>query len=614
MIPEPSTIPFESHFRRPASLAMPDPSKDGYRLEIDIPIPMRDGTRLATDLYFPVEPGARPVLLERTPYGKHESVMVSIGAPGFLARNGYVVAVQDARGRFASEGRWYPFLDEAWGENRDGYDTIEWLAAQPFSTGKVGTFGGSFAGFNQYTLAGAMPPHLGATFPRQAPCNLRTEWVYRGGALEFAFIVAGWGRKNSEETLRNRTRQYLGKSGKVQLDLESGWPLPIHPLLSDPFQWIRDYVDRQDDEKYWQQWDIAPHHAAFDRPSYHVASWFDIFLGGSLRNYIGMRSKARSEAVRKAHKLIVGPWAHGPFFDRAPQGRRAGEADFGEAALWDYTGTMCRWFDNWLKGQNNGIADEPDVRYFMMGLNEWRSADDWPPPAARRRLYFANERSGSAVSLNDGALAWEPASGAQQPAGYLHDPDRPAPSSGGTTLFSVMTREGERVATWDDFNAQAGSQDQRRIEGDCLTYTSAPFDNDFEIAGPVTAMLYMSSSAVDADLVVRLCDVHPDGRSMLLCDGIQRARYRDSNYKPSLLQPGEIYAITVDLWSTANVFRAGHRIRVIVNSSCFPRFDVNPGTGRSALSSTERVKAEIRIYADERRPSHILLPCIANRP
>lgn len=600
---------FVPNFDRPGSLGMPVPETDGYRLEIDVPIPMRDGTQMATDLYFPAQPGAYPVLLERTPYGKHQSVMVNIGAPAHLARNGFVVAIQDVRGLYASEGDWYPFRDEAWGERRDGYDSVEWLARQTFSTGKVGTFGGSFAGFNQYTQAGAMPPHLAATFPRQAPRSLRREWVYRGGALEFAFLIPRFARRMSVEALRNRYTQFARKAREPQMDLPETWPLPAHPLFSNPFQWIEDYVNLQEDETYWRQWDIQPHHPDFDRPSYHVASWFDIFCGGTLQNFIGMRAQARSQAIRRAHKLIVGPWIHGPFTDRSPQGRLAGEMDFGEAALWDYTGTMLRWFDCWLKDHPNGIADEPDVRYFVMGLNQWKVAPDWPPPGVDYKpLYFRGARSGSSQSLNDGSLHWEPPKGVEEPAQFTHDPDRPVESVGGATLFNLSENEAVAAENWEDINAQAGSRDQRVIEERCLTFTSAPLDRDLEVTGPVKAKIYVSSSAVDTDVVVRLCAVYPDGRSMLICDGIQRARYRESDHAAALLEPGKIYPIEVDLWSTSNLFRAGHRIRVIVNSSCFPRFDVNPGTGKSSLSTTGKVKADNRVYIDERHPSHIVMP------
>ena len=598
---------FEPCFER----AEPPKPEEGVRLQLDVAVPMRDGVRLAADLYFPREPGPHPVLLERTPYGKHQSVMVNIGAPAYLARHGYVVAVQDVRGRYASEGAWYPFGDDLSGETSDGYDSVEWLAAQPFSNGKIAVFGGSYAGFNQYTLARNMPPHLTAAFPRQGPQCLHTEWVYRGGALEFAFMVPRFARRLSAEVLRNRELQFSRKVREYQLDLANGWPLPSHAMFSDPFQWIRDDVARQEDEGYWKQWDIGPDWDSFSRPSFHVASWFDIFCGGTLRNFRGIRDRAVSPGARSKHKLIIGPWIHGPFMADAPPGRIAGEMDFGEGARWDYKGTMRRWFDCWLQERDDGIRDEPDVRYFVMGLNEWRAAPDWPPPGIdHRKFYFRQERSGSAGSVNDGSLGWRAGAADARPAVFTHDPDEPVPSLGGATLFNLSPLESSTAERWEDLNAQAGSRDQRPIEARCLTFTSPPLDEDLEVTGPVEAVVYLSSSAVDTDLVVRLCDVHPDGRSMLICDGIQRGRYRESPFRSALLEPGTVYEIRVDMWATSNLFRAGHRVRVIVNSSCYPRFDVNPGTGKSALLSGDRVKAENRVYLDTHRPSHILLPVI----
>jgi putative CocE/NonD family hydrolase len=599
---------FTPNFKRPESLGLPDPSKDGYRLEVDVGIPMRDGTQLATDVYFPVQSGTYPVLLERTPYGKHQSIMVSIGAPQFLAQRGYIVAIQDTRGRFASEGIWYPFRDEAWGDKPDGYDSVEWLARQPWSSGKVGTFGGSFAGFNQYLMAGRLPPHLTALFPRQAACNLRREWVYRGGAFELGFMFM-WTARHSREALRNRMVQLDRQSLENPLEFLCSWPLNGQPLFSDPFQWFHDYLNLEDDEEYWKQWDVSLHHAACDRPMYHMASWYDIFLGGSLRNFCGMRAQATSDTVRRKHHLIIGPWLHGPWADQAPAGRLAGEMDFGEEALWDLKAALLRWFDCWLKDVNNGITREPAVRYFVMGSNQWKTADDWPPPGIQfRRLYFGQQKSGSARSLNDGTLHWDQSPESDPPAAYIHDPDDPVPSVGGNTLYSLAVKELGEEPSWDDFNAQAGSRDQRAIEPRCLTFTTEPLATDLEVTGPIEATLYVSSSAVDTDLVVRVCDVYPDGRSMLICDGIQRARYRDSDYQPTLLEPDKVYAITVDLWGTSNLFRAGHRIRVVVNSSCFPRFDVNPGTGESGAKATRKVRAENRIHMTRAYPSHLIIP------
>lgn len=607
-------VPFRPCFERPLTIPTPNPETDGCRFEQDIAIPMRDGTRLAADLYFPLTDGPHPVLIERSPYGKHSSVMVNIGAPQLLARNGYVVAVVDVRGRYASEGVWYPFADDLGSSNSDGYDTVEWLAAQPYCNGKVGVFGGSYAGFNQYTLAANMPPHLVATFPRQAPQSMHTEWVYRGGAMEFAFLIPRYSRRMSSDVLRNREVQYAREARKPQMDLEHGWPLPTHSLFSNPFQWIQDYVSKQHDQDYWRQFDIAPHYESFNRPSLHVASWFDIFCGGTLRNFAGMRSAAKSDTERRAHRLVIGPWIHGPFMAREPEGRITGEMDCGSQATWDYSGNMLAWFDHWLKGVSNEVDSQPDVRYFVMGVNEWRSAADWPPPGIiATNYYFHPGSTGTSASLNDGVLSLTPPRVSTPPVHYTHDPANPVPSLGGAALFNLSQNESTTAEHWEDLNAQAGSRDLRPIEPQCLTFTSDALLEDVEVTGPVHAVIYLASSAIDTDVVVRLCDVYPDGRSMLLCDGIQRARYRNSPFDPSPLIPGEPVELKVDLWATSNVFRAGHRIRVTISGSCYPRFDINPGTGRSMLDGGEMLVSENRIFIDAGRPSHVVLSIMPRR-
>jgi putative CocE/NonD family hydrolase len=595
---------FESNLQTPIQPAASVSS--GIRR--DVPIPMRDGTRLATDLYFPPAPGKYPVLLERTPYGKHQSVMVSIGAPAFLAANGYIVAVQDARGRYASEGLWYPFRDEAWGKRQDGFDTVEWLARQEWCDGSVGTFGGSFAGFNQYLNAGSPSPHLGAMFARQAACSLRDEWVYRGGAFELAFMFM-WAARQSLEALRNRAAQIDRVSSRQQLEFLRFRPLLENPLFSDPFDWIKHYLTLQQDESYWKQWDVSQFHASFRVPTYHLASWYDIFLGGSLRNFAGMRNAAGSEEARRRHRLTIGPWMHGPRTDSELDGQRAGELDFGREARWDYKGEMLRWFDLTLKNKASDLADAPTVRYFVMGLNRWRSADDWPPKSIQfKPLYFGSRASGCAKSLFDGSLEWQHPDQNGRPARFTHDPACPVESVGGNTLYSLAPQAPGEPAGFHEFNAQAGPRDQRTIEDRCLTFTADPLDADLEVTGPVVARLFVSSTAVDTDFVVRLTDVHPDGRSMLVCDGIQRARYRESNYQPSLLEPRRIYELTVDLWATSHLFRRGHRLRAVVSSSNFPRFDVNPGTGESAAVSGAGLIAENSVHLDREHPSHLVLP------
>jgi hypothetical protein len=270
---------------------------------------------------------------------------------------------------------------------------------------------------------------------------------------------------------------------------------------------------------------------------------------------------------------------------------------------------MLRWFDYTLKKVPGDFESSPAVRYFVTGLNRWRISDDWPPKSVVcRQIYFDSRPSGCARSLYDGGLTWTPAAEDTLPARFVHDPDQPVETVGGATLYSLTAQRPGDPLGWNELNAEAGPRDQRKIEERCLTFTSAPLDADLEVTGPVVAKLFISSSAVDTDFVVRLTDVLPDGRSMLVCDGIQRVRYRESNYQPSLLEPDKIYELTVDLWATSHLFRRGHRLRAVINSSSFPRFDVNPGTGESSASATTTVIAQNTVYLDRRRPSHLVLP------
>jgi putative CocE/NonD family hydrolase len=449
-------------------------------------------------------------------------------------------------------------------------------------------------------------------FARQAACSLRDEWIYRGGAFELGFMLM-WAGRNSLEALRNRIAQIERYCLQGQLDFLSYRPLVENPLFSDPFDWIKESLLLQDDETYWKQFDVAPFHETFTVPTYHLASWYDIFLGGSLRNFIGMRNAGGSEEARRRHRLTIGPWMHGPRTDSELDGQHAGEVDFGPEARWDYKGEMLRWFDYTLKQRANGIESEPAVRYFVMGLNLWRTADDWPlDSAVHKELYFDARRSGSAASLNDGSLSWTSGEQDAAPARFIHDPNQPVEAAGGNTLYSLTAQKPGESLGFKELNAEAGSRDQRKIEGRCLTFTSQPLDTDLEVTGPVRARLFISSTATDTDFVVRLTDVLPDGRSMLVCDGIQRARYRESNYRPSLLDPGRVYELNVDLWATSYLFRRGHRLRAVVNSSSFPRFDVNPGSGETAANATNMVVAENTVYLDRERPSHLVLPLNAS--
>jgi putative CocE/NonD family hydrolase len=299
---------------------------------------------------------------------------------------------------------------------------------------------------------------------------------------------------------------------------------------------------------------------------------------------------------------------HGPTLNDPAFDQRVGEMDFGPGALMDLNADMLRWFDYWLRGEPNGVMDAPPVRYFLMGANRWRTADSWPPAAAKPlRLYFARGTGRSTSSMNNGRLVLDKPTGAQPADSYVYDPRDPVPSIGGNTLHSPPLPAGRTGPLVADFMAAAGPRDQSSIEGRCLTYTTEPLAEDLEVVGPVEVVLHVSSSAPDTDFVAKLCDVFPDGRSIQVADGILRSRYRESRSRPRPLDPGKVYELEIDLWSTAWLFPAGHQLRVTVTSSCFPRFDRNPNTGRAMADSTEVRSATNRVFHDARRKSHVVL-------
>jgi hypothetical protein len=575
----------------------------------NVRIPMRDGVELAADLYCPDAPGRFPTLLERTPYNREESVLHRTKSPDYFASRGYLLVIQDVRGRYGSDGVWYPFIADGWGELRDGYDTIEWLARHPLSNGKIGTLGGSFAGMTQMLVAPTRPPHLVTSFVRESASDLAEQWVYRGGAFELGFNLE-WNLRHALPTLAKQVGVVkTALERKPALYMED--PLLNHAAIADPHAWLRDCLSHPDDDGFYEPFDIASQHAQIDTPMLHFGGWFDIFLGGTLANFTGLTKNARTAKTRRAQRLLIGPWMHGPTLNDPAFDQRVGEIDFGPDALMDLNAEMLRWFDYLLRGESTGIMDGPPVRYFLMGANRWQTADSWPPPDAKPlRLYFARGGRRSPQSLNNGRLAREKPTGSQPADSYVYDPRDPVPSIGGNTLHSPPLPAGRTGPLVADFMAAAGPRDQSSIEGRCLTYTTDPLTENLEVVGPIRVVLHASSSASDTDFVAKLCDVFPDGRSIQVADGILRCRYRQSRSRPRPIEPGKVYEFEIDLWSTAWLFPAGHQIRVAVTSSCFPRFDRNPNTGHAIAGSTELRSATNRIYHDARWPSHILLSVI----
>ena len=573
--------------------------RERARFERNVEIPMRDGTILRADMYSPDDDGPHPVLLSRTPYNKQgANVMFDcLKAAGM----GYVVVVQDCRGRYNSDGVFYPFLNES----QDGYDTIEWIARQPWCTGKVGMYGPSYIGATQWLAAIAQPPHLVTIAPNVTASDYHDGWTYQSGAflLGFsmswtlsAFSVPNLARLKPPKETWTELRDLLVQALDSPASHYAYVPPRDYPLLKYPglAPYYYDWLDHPSEDEYWKRWKIQDMHDRIKVPVFNIGGWYDIFLNGTLRNYTGMRERGGSAEARAATRLFVGPWFHG-----APlMGQVSGEINFGIGATGIAFGLddqQFRWFDYWLKGKKNGITEEPPVSVFTMGENRWHRHTQWPPADVTYQDWFLHS-GGKANTLNgDGSLSPE-GPGAEGPDHFLYDPRNPVPTEGGGLCCGPTMSSG-------------GAFDQRAIESrpDVLVYTSEALQKDLEVTGPVMVKLWASSSARDTDFSAKLVDVHPTGYAQNLVDNLVRARYRDSLERPTLIEPGKPYELTIDLYGTSNLFKAGHRIRVEVSSSNFPRFDRNTNTGRTIATDTEMVPALQTVYHDHARGSRLVL-------
>ncbi len=591
--------------------------KDNMHYEKNIMVPMRDGTRLATDLYIPDGPGPFPMVLERTPYDKLNATMMWTGTHTYLVEKGYVVAMQDTRGRYASEGAWYPLRDDGWGKNQDGYDTVKWLSEHAVCNGSVGTFGGSYSGNTQYLMAPTRPPGLKCMFVRQGSSDLTEEWVYRGGAFELGLNLH-WGIDQSIAAMNNRVTRLTKALGEQMEEVFGQLPLFSHALYSDPLQWLKDILSHYpEDEAFWDDWNLTKKYSKIDVPILHFGSWYDLFIRATLANFVGLSEQAATEKARSSQRLFIGPWMHGPLVGESFM-RRVGELDFGPEAVIVFNDLVQGWFDYWLKGIENGLSSEPRVTIFVMGQNRWKKLKEWPPRDARYVNYYLHTGpSKSASSLNDGALNEVAPTSPESSDEFSYDPMKPVRTLGGNTLYAMSHPVknlpkglSEAEMHMAELGLEAGPRDQRPAEGCSLTYTTAPLAKDLEVTGPLVVRAYVSSTAEDTDFVALLTDVWPDGRSILITDGILRARYRESKTRPVPMRPGEIYMISIDLWATSNVFRKGHRIRLRITSSNYPRFDRNLNIWKKGGSAAEAVVARNTIFHDRERPSHLVLPIV----
>jgi putative CocE/NonD family hydrolase len=561
---------------------------DTYQVTVEhnVAAKMRDGVILRADIYRPKADGKFPVLLVRTPYDRiNEAEFAMKGAA-----RGYVMIAQDVRGRFGSDGDWYTFKNES----QDGYDTIEWAAALPYSNGKVGMWGGSYVGATQFLAAIAKPPHLAGICPTVTASNYHDGWTYQGGAFEQWFNES-WSTGLAMNTMRRRVEE----NGRA-LEGTKTLPLADYAVLEAPSAagiapYFKDWLMHPNYDAYWKRWSIEDHYSNIQVPVLSFAAWYDIFLAGSLRNYQRLKTEAGSDAAKRGQRLVVYVGGHAG----GSSSRNVGSVDFGEKLPIDQDEMTLRWYDWLFKGQANGVETEKPVKIFVMGKNAWRGEDDWPLARAKSTKYFlhssgngANGLAGSGT-LNTGTPADE------KPDQYVYDPADAVPTIGGPLCCGALP-------------TGIGPEDQRPAEArsDVLVFTTPAFEKDFEVTGPVTLDLFVSSSAVDTDFTGMLVDVWPNGYAQNLTSGILRMRYRNSQEKPELASPGTIYHVTVDLWATSNIFLPGHKLRLEVSSSNFPRFDRNLNTGDEQARSARMIKATNVIYHDKAHPSALILPVV----
>jgi putative CocE/NonD family hydrolase len=591
------------------------PAQREYRVvtEKDVPMTTRDGVTLYSEIVRPDAPGRFPVLLSRTPYGKGGSSDPN-GPNTFFARYGYVSVTQDCRGRWASEGDYDTIFQEA----ADGYDAVEWAARLPWSNGRVGTTGQSYLGLTQYLLAcnDPMPPSLQVMAPVSASSDYHQSWIYHtGGASLWGWLVPyaifkgrNTLRRAGRDDLIERVFSYIdGEYAQIRktrfglnftTPLHDEWfrHLPIKEwgdLLAETAPYFAEHIAHADDGEYWYRANVNRHAESVTTPMLHVTSWYDIFAEGGPNAYQSVKSRSTHPVAREGQRLIIGPWGHLLPYS-VPSTKGAGDIDFGPEALIDLNQTLLRWFDHWLKDVDNGVMDEPPVTVFTLGENRWQSLADWPPPAMHQVRWYLHSETGANSLGGDGTLSMVPPAD-ERPDTFTYDPADPVPSLGGNNLIIDM-----------------GVQDQRPVEerSDVLVFTSEPLTRPLEITGPVSVELWAASSAVDTDFTAKLIDVRPDGYAMNLLDGIIRARYRDSASEPVPMEPGKPYRFTVDLWNTSNVFLPGHRIRLEVSSSNFPRFDRNLNTGAAFGEGSSGVAASQTVFHQADRPSCVVLPVI----
>ncbi len=570
-------------------------------VEHNVECKMRDGAVLRANVYRPEDSdsGPYPVVLTRLPYGKDTNMAYAALDPIRLAQAGYIVVIQDVRGRFASEGTFQNSVQEF----NDGYDSVEWASKINGSSGLVGMYGMSYFGYTQWAAAASGHERLKAIVPAIAYDSSFVASV-RQGAIEWG-MIASWelGAIAPYELVRQRGHEpdfpnlfgtlihaydHLTDNGYRKLPIYQLDPLHRLGILPD----VSDQLSRPSFDEDWQRTSTREDYNDFSCNAFMIGGWFDVFIGSTLFSYQKLKEAGRET------RLLIGPWAHTNWSSMI------GDSDFGMAAgsslidlKQDLSAIHQQWFDYQLKGIKESGAKIPRVKIFVMGENQWRVAEDWPLPETVYTPFFLHSNGRANSKAGDGMLSLIPCMG-EQPDCFTYDPANPVQTCGGNILMTPSYRP--------------GPLDQSTVEErqDVLVYTSDPLTEPLTVIGPITAKLWVSSDALDTDFVVRLVDVFPNGTAHNVADGIVRMRYRESDGKPCFMNSGEVYEVTVDCLATATVFLPSHRIRVQVTSSCFPRWNRNLNTGESNETTEKFVVANQTVFHDSIRPSQIRLPII----
>jgi hypothetical protein len=593
-----------------------------------VPAKMRDGVTLRADVYRPKTAEPVPVILMRTQYGKTAAQVqpARFQTPNWFASHCYIVVIQDIRGQGASDGVFYEYAND----RNDGYDTVEWAARLPGSNGKVGMYGSSYVGATQWLAATAAPPSLKAIVPSNTASDYYDGWTYEDGAFRLGFIEPWMSETIASSAAVNRKDAAAIASLKAANKETARWlrfqPYSRLPILGPDSRTLAPYffdaVRHPTNDAYWQAFSIEAKWDKVAVPALAFEGWYDAFVNGALKNFNGVRKLGATAEARDNQRIIIGPWEHlGWGRPESPVSPRL--SGFGPVADSPVNELSLLWFDHFLKGQDNGEGvGGPRIDYFTMGENRWHTAHEWPLAKTELQTWYLASGGHAASVMGDGVLSpTTPQNGAKgtgvahaineygsavagtdATAGadrFVYDPANPVPSLGGHSCCS-----------WT--GGPQGQFDQSAIEQrpDILVYSSAPLEGPMEVTGQITVTLYARTTAPDTDFTAKLVDVYPDGTAVNLANGIQRASYRTSQTHPTPVKPGQVYAYTINVWPTSNLFQKGHRIRLEISSSDYPQFAPNLNTGAPFGTTAKGRPATQTILHDAQHPSALVLPVI----